>query len=195
MGHIAKETPRTSRNVAERTVTVGGDNMNSTLNSPVTQPHIYTFPIVGGTHLLYALDAEDADLAERDNWYACISPLGSFYAARTIITANGPRVELLHALVYDRMTGGNPLKHKNIVSVNGDLLNCSRSNITSIGARAYFKLRTSGASHKPSGVLWSRQEKKWRVQVVTDGKCKVIGYLAIKEDAQDAREVAVHGEY
>jgi len=104
------------------------------------------------------------------------------------------KIKYLHRLVIDAPDG------KNVDHIDGDRLNCTRANLRlasySENARN-GRLRKNNSSGR-KGVYWHRRDKKWRAQIVLNGKNIHLGYFVSIEEAAaayDAAALEFHGDF
>lgn len=134
----------------------------------------------GNVRAMALIDAEDASLAEF-RW--CLS---DGYVARNRSGAEGRGLRLLHRDVLGLgRFADDPIE---VDHINGDKLNCRRSNLRLVTHKQNHENRPSrrGSRSRYRGVLWNRECRKWQARVRHNGKQVHLGLYAVEEDAAAA---------
>lgn len=96
------------------------------------------------------------------------------------------RIMLAHRIAWKMMTGEEPpeqIDHEDGDGTNNRWRNL-RDGTDGVNAknRAMYSRNTSGVT----GVVWSKQKRKWRAELRVDGKTKRLGYFDEIDDAAKA---------
>ena len=138
------------------------------------------------------VDEKNADLA-RLLWHC-----HEGYAARR---GDCDKLELLHRVVYERELGrklepGEQVDHIDRNTVDNRIENLrlatNAQNCANVGKRK----GTYSSEYK--GVCWHKRDKKWRAQIMVDGKQIHLGYFIDEMDAASAYDEAAmkyHGDF
>lgn len=128
-----------------------------------------------------------------DNWnFRC--------AGEEALTTVGPhghrsggllgRTRQAHRVIWLLAHGEWPTKH--IDHINGDASDNRLVNLRDVTASENLRNQRR-ARNNTSGVLgvsWNKTERKWRVQIMADGRNKTVGQFVEREDAIAARKAA-----
>lgn len=124
------------------------------------------------------VDDEDSHLATY-RW--ALHPHG--YAMRTVRDDAKQRTELLHRAVM-RLTPGDGCE---IDHIDGDKLNCTRSNLRIVTHAQNMQNRVShGGTSKFRGVNWRADMKKWRAEIQLNHRRIHVGWFESEDDAARA---------
>ena len=137
------------------------------------------------------VDDEDFDYLNQFKWYA----LNGKYVSRAYTMKNGKqRGLLMHRLIM------NAPKEMEIDHINGNGLDNQRDNLRV--CKKSENLWNSGKSKNNKsgykGVCWSKVIKKWRVQIMINGKLIYLGvFKNIKDAAMAYKEASLkyHGKF
>lgn len=137
------------------------------------------------------VDDEDADLLANRYW-ATENGRNHVYAQRT--RGGGPpyRKTYLHRDVAERMDGPIPAGF-DVDHIDGDTLNCRRSNIRVVSHKANIWNQRQASKNSRSGVLGVRfraDRGTWSAYIVTGSKMRHLGTFATMEEARAARLAA-----
>ncbi len=151
--------------------------------------------------LVAIVDAQDAEVVGRYNWFALSAKKAATNYARTNITDDDGtrRTLLLHVLIWDQTGAPRPPQ---IDHENTDGLDCRRSNLRAATGsqnqwnRRKYRNNTSGFK----GVERSRARgcKEWVVRLRVNGKRIHVGYFDSLEEAVRAHAAAAtkyHGDF
>ena len=144
---------------------------------------------------MFALvDDYDYEYLYKYNWRAD-KKRNTFYAVIDDVDDNGKRITVFMHRVIMKTRKGMQVDHK-----DGNGLNNQRINLRNVthaeNQRNKGKLRNNTSGYK--GVSWSKQNKKWQVQIKLNGKGIRVGQFSSKEDAYEAYCAACikfHGEF
>jgi hypothetical protein len=145
----------------------------------------------GRLEVLY--DAEDEALIKEYRWYIWKPATGRGSNYYAIADKAGKRIRM-HRLVKP-VEKGTQIDHADQNGLNnkkGNLRPCT--NLQNQYNRKPDRRNTSGYK----GVSWVKRDKKWKAQIVKDGKQTNLGLFATKEEAArayDAEAKIQHGEY
>ena len=103
-----------------------------------------------------------------------------------------------HRVIWAMQTGACPVHH--IDHVDGNPSNNRMENLREAthGENSYNRGRQNNNTSGYKGVSWSATNKKWRAQIVKNGKRRHLGYFLCQEKAHQAYCVAskeLHGVY
>lgn len=139
------------------------------------------------------IDAADVELVGMKNWYALPAP-GTVYARREV-RRDGKKIRIpMHRVITQPPTG------MEVDHIDGNGLNNRRSNLRvvthaqNLSNRGAPKNNTSGKK----GVVWMKDEKRWRAQIGVNGKNMHIGCYPTIDLAHAAYVVVcreLHGEF
>lgn len=142
------------------------------------------------------VDDEDYDWLSQYNWMVNKEANGKFYVKRYYAMENG--VKTMLRMHREIMKPDNPkilIDHK-----DQNTLNNQRSNLREADYfqnRVNCKDKTRGTS-KHKGVCWAAKRRRWKCSIVIKGKCILVGYFKVENDAAKAyNEAAIkyHGEF
>jgi hypothetical protein len=137
---------------------------------------------------------EDGDLIA-DNWHVDYCNPKRQYAARST-----PDTNALHRVIMMRMLGRKLLQTELVDHVDGNGLNCQRSNLrlatrSQNGANQGKTVRNKSGY---KGVCWHADYKKWHAQIKSQGKVFSLGLYDDPEVAYQAyceKAIELHGEF
>lgn len=140
--------------------------------------------------LVAIVDDEDAELVSRTSWFA-LPGAYTWYAARGVRRADGRwTTQLMHKI----LTGWPQTDH-----INGDGLDNRRTNLRPVTAGQNVANSRKGKwSSRYKGVSWCKRTKRWRANIMVDGRQPSLGYYDVEEDAARAYDAAARrhfGEY
>jgi len=127
---------------------------------------------------------KEALTADNGSGYLCGNIFGRLYRA--------------HRVIWAMQTGACPVHH--IDHVDGNPSNNRMENLREAthGENSYNRGRQNNNTSGYKGVSWSATNKKWRAQIVKNGKRRHLGYFLCQEKAHQAYCVAskeLHGVY
>jgi len=142
------------------------------------------------------VDVSDMALFDENRWNARKGKSNKFYVRSTMPTVNGKQKNiLLHRVIMGITDPKIEVDH-----IDGDTLNNRRSNLRiathSENQRNQVAYKTSKTGIK--NIAWHKREKKYRVQIQTDGKQKTYGSFHTIEEAIKLRDELLpllHGEF
>jgi len=137
------------------------------------------------------IDAADAHLVDKWNWFVMVSPSGD-YAARFDVAIK--RVFRMHRVIID-IPPGLVCDH-----INGSTLDNRRENLrpASLSENAQNIRKSSRNTSGFKGVHWDKAEGKWQARICKGGLRISLGYYRNLEDAAAAYAEAserIHGEF
>lgn len=136
------------------------------------------------------IDAIDADLGAL-GWWASVNGANHVYARRGV-SGPGNKKLYLHREIARRMYG--EIDGLDIDHIDGDTLNCRRSNIRAVKHCENLKNIGGASINSASGILgvrWDKQRARWTAYITLPGmKFKYLGRFMEKEDAISARLAA-----
>ncbi len=137
------------------------------------------------------IDAADARVVGRYNWYALRAKNGLHYAARK---ARGHKTVFLHSTIM-RTEKGLEVDH-----ISGDTLDNRRGNLRPAdrSQNSCNRGRQSNNTSGYKGVSWHKAAQKWSAYVNIRGRRHYLGLFGDIEDARDAHNSAAlvaHGEF
>lgn len=140
------------------------------------------------------VDDEDFDRLNQFKWYA-IKPHRIFYAVRHKQREDGER-----RLVYMHREVLSVLPSMEVDHKDGDGLNNTRDNLRPATEHQNQCNRTATRKNASGykGVTWHKGNRKWRAQIVVNGKAKHLANCVTAEDAARAYDAAareLHGEF
>lgn len=106
---------------------------------------------------------------------------------------NGVKRERIHKLVCIYFKGYDP-KNKEfvIVHIDGDKKNNHVSNLYLKSRRVFYsELDRESKSSKYVGVYWCKRAKKWKAQILINGKLKYLGSFTDEQEASNAYQKAL----
>lgn len=134
------------------------------------------------------VDANDADLAQRK--WVC---LNGKYAK-----ASGEGGELMHRIIYERISGIALNKGQYIDHIDGDGLNNTRENLRLVTNAENLKNRKRHSNNKSGYKGVVAQDGKYRAKITVNGKRISLGMYDTPEEAHEAYKAAAikyHGEF
>lgn len=160
------------------------------------------FPIDGATveipltkGYVAIVDAADGDLAFL-RWYAAETVPGYVYAQRK---PKDKHINL-HNIVLERKLGRNLTPDERGDHVNGNTLDCRRTNLRPATHQQNMQNRRRSVRNRSgvAGVHWNKHKQKWRVRIRANGKTRDLGDFKSLERAAEVRrkaEVKYYGEF
>jgi hypothetical protein len=139
------------------------------------------------------VDAADAGAVSPFRWHSQLAATGRVrYARRTLRAPDG---RWLKRYMHTYLTGWGYVDH-----INGDGLDNRRANLREVtNAQNHFnraKSRIGSSQYK--GVCWHRARRRWRADIMRDGRSRTLGYFDDEEAAARAYDAAARelfGEY
>lgn len=131
------------------------------------------------------VDDEDFDRVNGYAWFFSVSKKASRnnkqigYAKRNLFSGGKYTTEYLHRFIM------NPGKGLHVDHINGDKLDCRRSNMR-VCTQTENNRNTSAQRNSTSkyrGVCWDNGRKMWLAQIKTGGKNKYLGHFENEKDA------------
>ena len=149
--------------------------------------------LAGRSGLKVAVSPEDLDLLKSFRWYALRQ--GPVTYARRVVRKDGKRLTVyLHREIGARIFGKAGIDGKSVDHVNGDGLDCRRTNLRSIpqivNCWLQFK-RPHGQSSGYKGVVWHVLHGAWQAGVHHGRVRKHLGYFADERTAAQTYDLAV----
>lgn len=160
---------------------------NTTIRPAILLPD-GTFEIQLTQGYVTIVDAEDADLA-LFNWHLQKPENESGYARRN---PTAKTHEHLHRVILERIIGRKLIESELTDHIDGNGLNNRRSNLRLATRKQnnYNKKISKNSKSGHKGVTWNKQRKKWKAQIVVNGKYFWLGYFDNPEEAHRAYCVA-----
>ena len=106
----------------------------------------------------------------------------------------------VHRIVMSRMLGRSLSSKERVDHINGNGLDCRRSNLRLVDGSQNSANRPGwrNSSSKYKGVTFNTYLNKWQAKISPHGKTKHLGYYADEVDAAkayDSAAISVFGEY
>lgn len=139
------------------------------------------------------VDAEDYERVNSFTWHVKTRKY-TWYAMRIVHGPDGNHQVLLHRFILDALPGVE-IDHKNM-----DGLDCRKANLrpATHGQNGANRRKESGHSSMFKGVRWSKDKRKWRVEIQSNSKQSHVGYFEnelVAAKAYDSAAIRVHGEF
>ncbi len=129
------------------------------------------------------VDDEDFDLVNRHKWNVTTQKHTS-YASRAVKKNGKWTTEYMHRLIM-----GSP-KGLDIDHISRDGLDNRRSNMRSCTRGQNLRRRIPFGKSKYKGIYWCDTKKRWRAQIMVDGKRQSLGSYADEIEAAKAYDRA-----
>ncbi len=139
------------------------------------------------------VDDEDSERVSTHKW--CLLKVGDlYYARRNKLVNQAWKTELMHRVVM------NAEKGQQLDHIDGDGLNNTKANLRFCTHSQNIANSTpmENCSSKYKGVYWNRQNKKWRAQIILNGKGSFLGSFNSQIEAAkayDKKAKEVFGEF
>lgn len=140
------------------------------------------------------IDAEDAALFGRLNWYAWARPHTTYAVRSARDNEPGPRMVFLHRAVLSAPHGIS------VDHINGDGLDNRRANLRLASLSENNRNQRLAARNTSGfkGVTWHARQQRWQAQIKSGGKCFYLGLFDNRQEAHAAYCDAakrMHGEF
>ncbi len=133
------------------------------------------------------VDDNLAEVVSQYSWYAHWDYHShTFRAMRTDRSEGKQRTTYMHRFIWELVNGPVP-SGLEIDHINGDTLDNRLSKlklVTTRGNQSNRKRRRDGkTSSQYPGVTWNKQNKKWKAQIIVNGRQEYLGYFDSEEEA------------
>lgn len=155
-------------------------------------PSIRCIPLTRGKVTI--VDAADYDWLSRWNWSARKAKGRMWYAGRNVQFEDGRTTIYMHQILLP-CSDGKRADHKDRDGLNNRRSNLRPSTMTQNQGNVDIRANNTSGFR---GVFWDKQHRKWRTNIVINGKRKHIGLFVDKTAAASAyNEQASHyfGEF